>query len=363
MFAQVDCTVETSICGKHGVRGYPTIKLFVNGTFIEYDAAREVDDMKFWIQSMFKPILQEKSFSAAEEEAKKSHKTSFFFVRTNNPDHFEELLKSFKGKVAFGYEKSDQEELVAVREGVEIKFTGEQTTSEIGKFIRQNSIPFFTHLSPANFGLTLNSGAPLIILHGKKEESADEIKTLTELAKSRKIAANFGFLPADNISAQFVEEELKFDASKPMIFALEFQNHKLFKKGIYFEKGANLEEIAKQTLVDMEEVQVEEEPSSTFDPKILIIAICTATVIVIVSFCLCCRSDDKEVAQVEKAQPAEEQKEVTVEEVPEEKPAEVKQEEVPVEEKEPVEEKQPEEKPVEPEPKPEPEEEKPVEEP
>lgn len=222
VFAQVDCTVETSICGKHGVRGYPTVKLFINGSFIDYDAAREVDDMKFWIQSMFKPILQEKSFSAAQDEAKKNHKTSFFFVRTNNPDHYEELLKSFKGKVAFGYEKSDLEEFIAVREGIEIKFTGEQTVSEIAKFIRQNSIPFFTHLSPANFGLTLNSGAPLIIFHGKKEESEEEIKTLTELAKSRKIAANFGFLPADEISAQFVEEELKFDASKPLIFALEF---------------------------------------------------------------------------------------------------------------------------------------------
>ncbi|CAF4637086.1 unnamed protein product, partial [Rotaria socialis] len=40
--AKVDCTVETKICGKHGVSGYPTLKIFKNGEFAEdYNGPRE----------------------------------------------------------------------------------------------------------------------------------------------------------------------------------------------------------------------------------------------------------------------------------------------------------------------------------
>jgi protein disulfide isomerase family A protein 3 len=42
--AKVDCTVETKICGKHGVSGYPTLKIFKNGEFAEdYNGPREAD--------------------------------------------------------------------------------------------------------------------------------------------------------------------------------------------------------------------------------------------------------------------------------------------------------------------------------
>lgn len=40
--AKIDCTVETKICGKYGVSGYPTLKIFKNGEFAEdYNGPRE----------------------------------------------------------------------------------------------------------------------------------------------------------------------------------------------------------------------------------------------------------------------------------------------------------------------------------
>lgn len=39
--AQVDCTVEKELCNKHGIHGYPALKLFLDGKLIDYDGPRE----------------------------------------------------------------------------------------------------------------------------------------------------------------------------------------------------------------------------------------------------------------------------------------------------------------------------------
>ena len=36
VIAEVDCTVESEVCERYGVKGYPTLKFFVNGQPIEY---------------------------------------------------------------------------------------------------------------------------------------------------------------------------------------------------------------------------------------------------------------------------------------------------------------------------------------
>ncbi|MDP2438175.1 MAG: protein disulfide isomerase family protein [archaeon] len=41
--AKVDCTVAKDVCSGQGVRGYPTIKIFVDGTGSAHNGARTVD--------------------------------------------------------------------------------------------------------------------------------------------------------------------------------------------------------------------------------------------------------------------------------------------------------------------------------
>ena len=44
---KIDCTVETSICKSQqfNIRGYPTLKIYKDGTFFDYPSKRDADSM------------------------------------------------------------------------------------------------------------------------------------------------------------------------------------------------------------------------------------------------------------------------------------------------------------------------------
>ncbi len=49
--AKVDCTVATATCGKEGVRGYPTVKVFVNGEATPHQGQRTIDAFHQTVQA------------------------------------------------------------------------------------------------------------------------------------------------------------------------------------------------------------------------------------------------------------------------------------------------------------------------
>ena len=51
VIAEVDCTKANELCGSEGVEGYPTVKFYKDGKFVEeYSGPREVVAMKEWIK-------------------------------------------------------------------------------------------------------------------------------------------------------------------------------------------------------------------------------------------------------------------------------------------------------------------------
>jgi protein disulfide-isomerase A1 len=55
----VDATVEQDLAKKYGVRGYPTIKFFNNGTAIEYNGGRSQNEIIAWLQKRTGPPAKE----------------------------------------------------------------------------------------------------------------------------------------------------------------------------------------------------------------------------------------------------------------------------------------------------------------
>jgi len=57
---KVDCTVETSVCGRYGVNGYPTLKIFKNGEVsADYNGPREADGIVKFMKTKAGPVSKE----------------------------------------------------------------------------------------------------------------------------------------------------------------------------------------------------------------------------------------------------------------------------------------------------------------
>lgn len=71
LVADVDCTVEEDLCGKHGVEGYPTIKHGDPAALQDYQGVREYDDLLTFAKENLGPTCGPKNLDLCDEAQKK----------------------------------------------------------------------------------------------------------------------------------------------------------------------------------------------------------------------------------------------------------------------------------------------------
>jgi len=106
--AKVDCTVETSIGEQMGVKGYPTLKFFVDGEPVDYSGAREEDAIYNWIMKKTGPATSElKSADELAELQKKKVAVLLVTALTNEAaiKNFNALASGFDD-ISFQYTES-----------------------------------------------------------------------------------------------------------------------------------------------------------------------------------------------------------------------------------------------------------------
>lgn len=57
-FLQVDCTVETALCAKNEITGYPTLKFFHNkySEVVRYKSARDLQSLQSFIEEQLSNV-------------------------------------------------------------------------------------------------------------------------------------------------------------------------------------------------------------------------------------------------------------------------------------------------------------------
>jgi len=75
LIGDVDCTVEKDLCGKYGVRGYPTIKYFTSSTAADgdaYEGGRDFDSLKKFADESLGPSCSNDHIDLCDDEQKQT---------------------------------------------------------------------------------------------------------------------------------------------------------------------------------------------------------------------------------------------------------------------------------------------------
>lgn len=196
--AKVDATEEKDLATKYGVKGFPTLKWFVNGEPQEYNGGRTEDEIVNWIKKKSGPPSAQVD-DAKLEELKKSEKFLVVFFGASDSTEFAEFEKVASGddKHEFVHTTSSSlpEGLTAPGVAIYRQFdeptvvhTGKVTKDEIKSFIASSSVPTLIEFSEEFIEPIFQEQKPAVFLFidNKVEEHQKISKTFEKAAKSGK---------------------------------------------------------------------------------------------------------------------------------------------------------------------------------
>ena len=170
--AKVDATVESKIAGQFDVRGYPTLKWFVDGEPSEYDGPREAAGIVDWIKSVSGPVV-------IEGLPKDDDVLSVAYHAKRPSESFETAAKANRKKANWYFVNDDQDhKLVIKHKGEEeIVETEDLDLLDYGLHFKTHSFPTFGSLNGDTFGQYMERGNGLIwaLFKMDDKDKADEI--------------------------------------------------------------------------------------------------------------------------------------------------------------------------------------------
>lgn len=162
--AKVDATEESELAEEHGVRGYPTLKFFRNGTPIEYNGGRQADDIVNWLLKKTGPPAKElESVEAAEQFISENQVVVVGFFGKRDSDEAKAFLATAMAVDEYPFGITSNEEVYKKYEAScgkvilfkqfddgKAVFEGDFTEEALKKFVNSQAMPLvvdFNHES------------------------------------------------------------------------------------------------------------------------------------------------------------------------------------------------------------------------
>jgi len=128
IIADVDCTVHQGVCGKYGVRGYPTIKYFTSSTAADgdtYEGGRDFDSLKKFADESLGPSCSNDNIDLCDDDQKAildkynamsaSERKEIVDKANKDVDEAEETFKAEVKTLQANYEKLMSDKDAAVK--------------------------------------------------------------------------------------------------------------------------------------------------------------------------------------------------------------------------------------------------------
>lgn len=233
--AKVDATQHSKSASKYGVRGYPTIKWFVNGKDSEYGGGRTADAIVQWVKKKTGPPCKPLADSAAVDSFKDSADVVVVAFQDTSSEDFKKIEDAARGIEDIEVGVADEAaakaageafpSLVLYKKFDEGKnvFEGELNADAVQEFVTANSIPLVSTFSQESAPKIFGSGVETHFLYfnDEKSDSHDGImKQLGEVAKEYKGKTLFVFVPSSEERVMSYFDFKKEDLPKAILVSL-----------------------------------------------------------------------------------------------------------------------------------------------
>jgi protein disulfide-isomerase A1 len=209
--AKVDATEETESASKYGVRGYPTLKWFVNGVESEYNGGRTDAEIVTWIKKKTGPPCKSLADKDAVEAFKSGADVVVVGFMATDGDDFKALEGAARASddIEFGIADASLAADFDVTapavvlfknfdEGVNV-FDGEMNAEALGTFVAGNSVPLISTFSQESASKIFGSGIDTHFLYFNDASSDSHeavMGAMKEVAVDFKGKTLFVFVPA-----------------------------------------------------------------------------------------------------------------------------------------------------------------------
>ncbi|TKY85987.1 hypothetical protein EX895_004812 [Sporisorium graminicola] len=216
--AKVDCTEENALCAEHNVEGFPTLKVFRNGSPSDYNGNRKADGIVSYMKKQALPALSTVTADNFTEFKSKDRVVAIAYLDSADETNLaavNAVANNLRDNYLFGVVHDAS---VAEKAGVsapafvvyrqfdepEVKLDGKSLNEEqITNFLKAESIPLIDELNAENFMSYAESGLPLAYLFADPESKDLEsnVESLKSLAKANKGKLNFVWIDGNKYSA------------------------------------------------------------------------------------------------------------------------------------------------------------------
>ncbi|CCH46454.1 putative secreted protein [Wickerhamomyces ciferrii] len=236
--AQIDCTEEQELCQEHGIRGYPTLKVFRGESDpSDYEGPRSADGIvDYMIKQSLPPVslleetsdiddfISEASAAVIVETGSKQnetfyklsalHRDEFSFVQTSNKDYTKKY-----GKDKFLVFLPDTKDPVI--------YKGDESYENLVDWLSVETKPLFGELDGSTYQSYMTSNLPLAYLFYNTPEEREEWKsTIEKIAKEQRGKINFVGLDASKYGRH--AENLNMDQDFPLFVIHDISSNKKF---------------------------------------------------------------------------------------------------------------------------------------
>ncbi|OAQ63360.1 protein disulfide-isomerase precursor [Pochonia chlamydosporia 170] len=225
--AKIDCTEEADLCQKHGVEGYPTLKVFRGADNVApYNGQRKAAAITSYMVKQSLPAVSVLTKDTLEEFKTADKVVLIAYIAADDKasnETFTTVAEKLRDNYLFG---GVNDAAVAEAEGVKFPSIvlyksfdeGKNTYTEkfeaeaIEKFAKVAATPLIGEVGPETYADYMSAGIPLAYIFAETQEERDSLaKDLKPIAEEYKGKINFATIDAKSFGAHAGNLNLKTD--------------------------------------------------------------------------------------------------------------------------------------------------------